>query len=269
MSKWLVQVVAPFLGVAAAFGGVFALGQHSRHYLRDQDRYRIAFHDIDCAAPNDLTREEFLGEVQYLASWPDDVRLLEDNLAPKLAKAFAAHPWVEEVRHVEVTVDRHVRVELAFRTPILTVPTRGKGAGPDGVVRFRSVDAQGVLLPRSNTDGSLTPSFVAEVPYPSNRAGTVWDDARVQTAARTAGYLRPYHVQLGIERYEFAGDDLVVQLRAGRVVWGRAPGQERPDEASAEVKLQRLLEPETARPDRGDRDVRSLPETDTRLVKSK
>jgi hypothetical protein len=264
-----VHVVAPFLGVALVLSGVLVLGQHSRNYLRNQDRYRIAFRDIDCAAPDGLTREEFLGEVQYLASWPDDVRLLEDNLAARLGKAFALHPWVEEVRRVEVTADRHVRVEVAFRMPILTVPTRAKGEGPDGVVRFRSVDAQGVLLPRSTTDGFLTPSFVAEVPYPSNRAGVVWDDARVQTAVRTAAYLRPYHEQLGVESYGFAGEDLVVQLRAGRVVWGRAPGQERPEEASAEVKLRRLLEPETAKPDRRDRDVRSLSETDTRLVKSK
>jgi hypothetical protein len=269
MSKWLVQVVAPFLGVAFALCGVLMLGQHSRTYLRNQDRYRIAFHDIDCAAPDDLTREELLSEVQYLASWPDDVRLLEDNLAARLAKAFASHPWVEEVRRVEVTADRHVCVDLAFRTPILTVPTQGKGEGPDSVVRFRSVDAYGVLLPRSKTDGSLTPTFVPEVAYPSNRAGTLWDDAHVLSAARTAGYLRPYHEQLGIEHYQFAGDDLVVQLRAGRVVWGRAPGQERAGEASAEAKLQRLLAPETAKPDRRDRDMRMLPESDTRLVKSK
>jgi hypothetical protein len=52
-------------------------------------------------------------------------------------------------------------------------------------------------------------------------------------------------------------------------VWGRAPGDERADEASADVKLQRLLEPQSATPDDHDRDVRPLPETETRVVKSK
>jgi hypothetical protein len=263
MSKHFVHVIAPLLAVAFVLSGVVALGQQARDYLRGQARYRVAFHDIDCPAPDGLTHGEFLGEVQYVASWPDDVALLEDHLAARLEKAFAAHPWVEEVRRVEVMPDRHVRVELAFRTPILAVPTRAQG----GAVVYRAADAYGVLLPRSTADASFQPRLAGDLPRPPGRAGTVWDDARVQTAVRTAVYLRPYREKLGIDRFEFAGDDLVVLSRQGRVVWGRAPGDERANEASAAVKLQRLLEPQPAAP--ADRDVRPLPETDTRLVKSK
>ena len=72
MPKGLVQIVAPLLGVAFALSGVFALGQQSRAYLRDQDRYRLAFRDIECPAPDGMKREEFLGEVQYVAAWPDN-----------------------------------------------------------------------------------------------------------------------------------------------------------------------------------------------------
>jgi len=266
MSRWLVHVVAPLLGATFALSGVFALGQQARDYLRGQDRYRIAFHDIDCPLPEGMTRADFLGEVQYVAAWPDAVPLLDDRLAARLEKAFAAHPWVEEVRRVEVTADRHIHVDLAFRTPVLAVPTRGKG---EGAIIYRGVDAKGVLLPRSAADGSLKPQLAGDLPAPSGRAGTVWDDRRVQTAVRTAVYLRPYRDQLGIDRFEFAGDDLVVLSRQGRVVWGRAPGDERADEASADVKLERLLEPPPATPDDRDRDVRPLPETDTRVVKSK
>jgi hypothetical protein len=269
MSKALVQVVAPFIGVALALWCVSVLGQHSRNYLQDQDRYRIAFQDIACSAPDGMAREEFLNEVQYLASWPDDVRLLEDGVVARLGRAFASHPWVEEVRCVEITTGRQVRVELAFRTPILTVPTRDKDEGPQRAVRYRGVDAHGVLLPRPDADAALKPPFLGEVPYPSSRAGAVWDDARVQAAVRTAAYLQPYAEQLGIERYEFTGEDLIVQARTGRVVWGRAPGDERANEASAEVKLQHLLDADAAKPARRDRDLRSLPETDTRMVKSK
>src|SRR5258707_5557160 len=129
MSKALVQVVAPFIGVALALWCVSVLGQHSRNYLQDQDRYRIAFQDIACSAPDGMAREEFLNEVQYLASWPDDVRLLEDGVVARLGRAFASHPSVEEVRRAEITSGWQVRVELAFRTPILTVPTRDKDEG--------------------------------------------------------------------------------------------------------------------------------------------
>jgi hypothetical protein len=245
---------------------VSALGQQARGYLREQDRYRLAFRDIDCPTPNGLTREDFLGEVQYVAAWPDDVRLLDDRLALRLEEAFAAHPWVEEVRRVEVTSDRRIRVDLSFRLAVLTVATQGKGAS---AVEYRGVDAHGVLLPRSAQDGAVKPCLVAEVPLPSNRAGTLWQDARVQTAVRTAVFLRPHHEQLGIDQYDFVGEDLVVRSRQGRVVWGHVPGEERADEALANVKLQRMLEPPIANPERRERDVRSLVETDTRVVKSR
>ena len=38
----------------------------------------IAFSDIECEPPGKLSREEFLGEVQYLANWPDEINLLDD-----------------------------------------------------------------------------------------------------------------------------------------------------------------------------------------------
>jgi hypothetical protein len=118
-------------------------------------------------------------------------------------------------------------------------------------------------------DGSVKPSVIADVSHPSCRAGAIWDNARIQAAVHTAVYLRPYAEQLGIERYEFSGDDLIVQSRMGRVVWGRPPGEECKDEASADVKLRRLLQTDTTKPDRQERDLRMTPQTDTRLAKSK
>jgi hypothetical protein len=268
MTKTLVQLVGPLAGVVFALWGVLASGEHCRNRLREHERYRIAFADIDCATPQGLTRVEFLDEVQYLASWPDNVRLLEDAVAARLAKAFALHPWVEEVRRVEVTSGRRVRVELTFRTPVLMVPTRAKGDGPAGEIDYRSVDSHGVLLPRSDADAAPGPRLLAELPCPRCRAGIVWDDQRVQTAARTASYLRPFAEQVGIENYDFAGGDLVLHSRTGRVVWGRAPGEERSDEALAEVKLRRLLDGDVV-PEHRERDLRSPPDAHTRLVKSK
>ena len=157
MSKWLVQVAAPLIGVACALSGVLTLGQQVRGYLCEKDNYRIAFKDIDCAAPSGMTCAEFLGEVQYLGSWPDEVRLLEDQLPSRLEKAFAGHPWVESVRRIEVGSDHTVRIQLLFRSPVLTVPTQRSSDGATTAIVYRSVDAAGVLLPQSATDGTLTP----------------------------------------------------------------------------------------------------------------
>jgi hypothetical protein len=264
MSKPFVPVAAPLLGVAFLLSGVVALGHQARNHLRGHDSYRIAFDAIDCPAPDGLTRAEFLGEVQYMASWPDDVGLLEDDLPARLQKTFAAHPWVEEVRRVEVVADRRVRIGLAFRTPVLSVATRNKGNSPDSGLVYRGVDANGVLLPRAAADATFLPRLLVDLPGLSCRAGTVWEDAHIQTAVRTAVFLRPFHEQLGIEHFEFTGDDLVVLARRGRVVWGKAPGDEQDDEASADVKLQRLLESPKNEPN-----VLPVPASETRVVKSR
>jgi hypothetical protein len=267
MSKWLTQMAAPLLGVGFALSGLLALGQQARAVLRDRQEYRVPFRAMDCSAPDGMTRDEFLGEVQYVASWPDDVQLLDNDLPERLQKAFALHPWVEQVRRVKIDADRHIHLDLAFRAPVLAVPTRSQGDDVGSVTVYRRLDTNGVLLPQSPADSGFKPSLAGQLLIPGGRAGALWDDARVQTAVRTAVYLRPYQEQLGVEKYDFAGADLILYSRQGRIVWGRAPGAELPDEASAAVKLQRLLEASTPNPD--VRDIRALPYSDTQLVKSK
>src|SRR6266511_1521038 len=140
MRKILVQALVPLLGAVVVLGALIVLGQWARDGLRQQDRYCVAFADVECAPPPGMERAAFLDEVQYLGSLPEHLRLLDEDLAGRLIEAFARHPWVRKVERVEVAPPGQVRVHLAYRTPVLAVPLAGQ---------VRAVDADGILLPAS------------------------------------------------------------------------------------------------------------------------
>lgn len=106
--------IAPVLVVGVLLGGILLAGRWAREQIRSSDRHAISFSTIDCTVPPGMKRDDFLAEVQYLASSPDRVELLEVGLAAKLAAAFAQHPRVEKVQRVAV-LEGGVRVELVFR----------------------------------------------------------------------------------------------------------------------------------------------------------
>jgi hypothetical protein len=176
LGGWLVVWSAPVLGVAVILALVLALGRATRDQLRDRDRYTIAFNEIECSPPAGQKREDFLGEVQYLADAPDRLRLLDDDLPARLAEAFARHPWVAKVERVEIVPPRQVRVRLTYRTPVLAVFVAGQK---------RAVDGQGVLLPLTAVTQGL-PVFRGAPAAPAGPAGTPWGDAAVEAAARAA-----------------------------------------------------------------------------------
>ncbi len=252
----LLQALAPVVAGLLLLLGVVAAGRWARGRLQ-QDGFSVAFADIDCVPPDGLTREDFLGEVQFLSDHPDRLPLLDPSLPGRLARAFAAHPWVEEVKHVEVQRDRGVRVELEYRRAVLAVclPTEQPLAGgsvllpawsPTGGkarVPCRAVDRSGLLLPARATRAGL-PLLHADVAAPTGAPGTPWGDARVRAAAAAAAFLEPYRQRLGLSDadWEADGETLILSRPGLRILWGRAPGQEAPGEAPAAVKLKRLRE---------------------------
>jgi hypothetical protein len=166
-----VRVVAPLVGLAALLVGVIWAGQEMRERLRDRERYRIAFTDVDCATPPGSSRGDFLTEVQYLSNLPDQLVLIDNDLPQRLSDAFARHPWVEQVERVEVR-EKSVQVRLVFREPALLVE------------RFqRVVDRHGILLPATAPSAGLRVLKEA-VKAPAGPAGTPWGDDRVTAEAR-------------------------------------------------------------------------------------
>lgn len=115
IGKTSLRWTGPVLAVGMLVGGVLLIGRFTHDQVRTLDRSTITFADIDCDVPEGMERGDFLTEVQYLASLPDRVELLEDGLAEKLAAAFARHPRVKKVERVEVLPERRIRVRLLFR----------------------------------------------------------------------------------------------------------------------------------------------------------
>jgi hypothetical protein len=120
-----------------------------------------------------MDRVKFLAEVQYLGTLPDQINVLEPQLAARLTAAFALHPWVERIEGVNLRGPDGPTVRLVIRTPVLAV------AG-------RVVDRFGVLLPAGTATEGL-PAYPADTPPPAGRDGTPWGDPKVEAAARKAG----------------------------------------------------------------------------------
>lgn len=166
---WPIALVLFLLGVVVA--GKLALEQ-----LRDSDRYVMPFTDIECSPPPPQDHDEFLLEVRYRNELPEQLHLLDEDLASRLAAAFSRHPWVAKVEQVKIEPPRQVLVRLTYRTPVLAV-RQGE--------QVRAVDRHGVLLPlTANTDG--LPAFPGHAKPPTGSAGTPWGDAAVAEAARNA-----------------------------------------------------------------------------------
>jgi hypothetical protein len=233
MRRGILQALAPVVAGALFLLGLAAVGKLTRDWLHEQHRATLAFGDIDCPPPPGVDRGQFLDEVQSLNELPDQLRLLDDDLAPRLASAFLRHPWVEQVEQVAITPARQVQVRLRYRAPVLAVRL-----GP----QTRAVDGQGILLPpRADTAG--LPIYQGRAAPPAGLSGTSWGDKAVEAAARTLGDLRPHQPRLRLTTVEVTAVGLVsLRTAAGTlVIWGHARGAEADGETPATQKIERLL----------------------------
>ncbi|HEY2909766.1 MAG TPA: hypothetical protein VGI99_05945 [Gemmataceae bacterium] len=195
------SVVLLLATAAAAAGILFAidrLGSEALRWLGPRERYRVAFADIHCAAPPGLDRSAFLAEVRYQSGFPDSFNSLADADREHLARAFAAHPWVESVEGVAVAPGNAVTVEMRFRVPVLAVRVK------EGM---RLVDAHGVLLPES----APTPAGVVElrstVPAPTTPPGTVWGDETLKRALELVSVYKPHSLEFTATQWRLTETD--------------------------------------------------------------
>ena len=226
--RWLVQLLLPLALGAGLLGGVSWLGRYLTTNLREAGEHTVAFTDIECDSPPGMARVEFLAEAQYLANLPDRLDALAPETRRRMFDALALHPWVARVRRLEFPAPGAVRADLEFRRPALAVP-------PD-----RVVDGEGVLL-QANAGPKGLPRLRGKVRPPQSRAGQLWDDPNVVAASRVAALLRDglVHPETPCEIGVVSGA-IVLDLGETRILWGSPPGQERPGEALASVKVQRL-----------------------------
>jgi hypothetical protein len=233
MRRHTLQAAAAMLGAAVVLGGLIAGGRALRGRLVNNDQYQIPFAEIQCDSPPGMTREEFLGEVEYLSDFHSRVSLLDDAMPQQLQEAFLRHGWVESARILNGP-GRKIVAELTFRTPVLAVQFA------NGV---RVVDAKGLLLPRSAAVDGLP--ILSEAKPPSSAAGKPWGDLRVEAAARVAAALHPHQSMLKLMVFRYEDGRLALRRRVDSwpcMIWGQPPGEEAEGEPSAKVKVERLLE---------------------------
>lgn len=228
--------LTPFLVVtvaAAALAGVIAAGQATRGELDAAGFFAVAVADIACEPPKPRSREQFLGEVQYLGQLPDRVDRSDPQAIGKVTAAFAKHPSVEKV--TSVSLWPKAEAKLTHRVPALVV-------GP------RVLDRRGVVLPKG-TESEGVPVLRGAKPQTVS-AGQPWPEPAVVAAAQVIGWLRGQSPGVVWIEAELTADGLVLFRPDGsRVTWGGKSSDPPPA-----AKLERLK----ATPS-GDLDLRKPP----------
>jgi len=230
--KWLLWALLPFLVVGLVLAGVLALGSWTRGLLRSQQAFQITLADVDCQPPAEMSRTEFLSEVQDLAGLSAPLSILEEDLPRRLVQAFSRHPWVESVGKVEILPDRQIRVRLTYRTPQLAVIQDS---------RKRAVDGHGILLPATAATEGL-PVYCGPAPPPRGPPGTAWGDAALTGAAQTMAFVQGQAEGPRFALVESAVTGLILTTPTGaRVFWGQPADDESNHHEAAVRKWDRLL----------------------------
>ncbi len=214
-------------------------------YVLSSDDYVVTADRVEVVTPRpDWIRTDVPAEVIRNASLDGPLSIMDDELAKRIADAFASHPWVAKVLYVRKCHPARVEVALQYRRPICMVELRGE---------LLPIDAQGVLLPR----GDFSPVEIARYPTlanvrttPIGTVGESWGDARVSGGAEVLATLAEAWDEFDFVRivpsdplspnYEGECSYTLVTRGGTSVFWGRAPSTNAPGELLAEEKIVRL-----------------------------
>ena len=213
--------------------------------LDENSVYRVRAADIRITPAPRPVPANLVERTVGSAALDQELSVLEPDLLPRLAAAFAKEPWVRRVVGLRKGLPAHINVELEYRQPVAMIDVK-QGVYP--------VDGEGVLLPPadfSTVEIRRYPLVTGVRSLPSGPPGTAWDDVVVLGAAKIAAALVPAWSDLdlssihapALDSATAALEDLTFELRArggSRIVWGRPPGTGHPGELTADQKLGRL-----------------------------
>ncbi len=212
MRRQLIIAGFTVLACGIVLGLLMVVAQVTRLSLMTAERYLLPVRAIDTAIPPGQDREAFLAEVRYYGQLPDPLPLLDQDLPKRLEQAFARHPWVEEVKQVQIGPGRRIHVRSVLRMAVLAVRS------PEGTLR--AVDRSGILLPRG-ADTLGLPLLAA--PSSPQGPGRPWGDPHVEVAARVAHLLAPHQDRWQLNHFAWKDDGLQLRKhpKTGPVVlWG-------------------------------------------------
>ena len=231
---------------AAASAGVYAVWRSVAHDVLRHDQFRLALDQITVTPPPAwIHTTDIRGEVFRDGGFEGDAWLHDPNLAEKIAKTFELHPWVANVKRVDIrgaTVD----VELVYRKPVCMVEVAAGLVLP--------VDAEGVVLPRDDftpAEARSYPRLAGVTSAPVGSVGLPWGDLHVVGGAEIAAALADCWDELKLDHIAVIATgtpdilfELVPRTVSGRskdrIIWGHAPGLHTAGEPAIEEKIARL-----------------------------
>ena len=213
--------------------------------LSTREEYQLRTREIEIPDLPRWVPISFVDQVIESAKLPDEISVLEPDLATQIAEAFERHPWVQKPVNVRVTIPARVQVSFKYREPVAMVSIS------DG---HYPVDAKGILLPPGDfppSDIDLYPKITGMTTPPLAGVGEAWGDERVTAAARLAVVLFPYWTEWKLQSVEVptrsTAEVVYEELRfvvttdgGSRIIWGRAPGNDHPLEVTDDQKIGRL-----------------------------
>ena len=240
--KRLGAIICAVLFAVGIAGGSLAWNKWG-HLVAEDQHYRLTAENVDVTPQPAWIHSDVKAEVIRDGSL-HELSLLDRQATVTIVRAFEMHPWVARVEHVRKQFGK-VDVRVQYRQPAAMVWVPGG---------WLPIDAQGVLLPPDNFSKAQARAFPwisADRAAPAGPVGTSWGEQRVLGAARIAAAFGQHWTELGLSwiiapdssansspsvaSYELATRDGI------RVLWGRAPGHEMPNEPLAAEKIERLL----------------------------
>lgn len=236
------------MGVLASIfvGGWLIVWNRIADAIQEDARYRLCVEAIEITQPPPWIRAEIAAEVFVKTSLVERPFALDPDLPRKMGEAFAAHPWVAEVKRVRIVAGPRMSVELAYRKPVAMVDL----ALASKSVLF-PVDGGGISLPETDFTPAEKTQYLRivgiERPDGPPPPGERWTDPRVLEAAHIARLFETAAKKLDLDRivpyrrnpgeYEY-----ILCTRQGTCIeWGFPPGGEAPAELTAEEKVAKLL----------------------------
>ncbi|MCL2303829.1 MAG: hypothetical protein FWC43_00635 [Planctomycetaceae bacterium] len=189
MSRQLLFAILIILLFLGFWWGLWSLWKRD---LLHSEKYRLAPERFHLSEPPPWIPTTLVHDALTAAKLGPQESVLDAELPEKLAAAFAANPWIERVRKVQIRYPAEVYVELDYRSPVCLVELpNGNG--------FYPVDANGILLPPNyfmqGSEEEIAEKMNA-FPYvvgtPSNQIGSLgdpWGDSSVEKAAKIAAML--------------------------------------------------------------------------------
>ena len=226
-------------------GAAINVWETRRNHLVDVQKFDLGAQQITITnqptwMAKDL-RNVILDEIQSPAN------LLNEHLVANTARVLEENPWIESVQRVEKGATG-LRIDLSYRIPVAVVDFHQSDRRQIPVDRLAVVMDQKITQ-SAGMDGLMHIS----VPRPEKtqpETWQVWNDARVQEAAKICAFLNQEAASLELfrvvnygQRASTAGAQKPYEVwtkNGVKIVWGAAPGQEPAGEASAAEKLQAI-----------------------------